>query len=212
MHRSASVYRYGSALVVLLTGLLILWVVRSQSPTSTAPLLPTQPIYSSEPVNVSQPMPVELAKAGQQSIAFEPSTLALSDVGSSATVSVLSGNVSDGISGLQLDLVHPDSLNIADVACAGIFEGAFPVSARRQNGTRVACLFPPPDTVRGSAGNVLTFTVARTGPGDATIALDPDGTMFVGASMGLETPTALGTLTVTGGEPLPIESVVSTDS
>ena len=123
------------------------------------------------------------------------------------TIMVETVGVPADVSGVQLNIQHPDTLQISAPACVGIFTGALPLPIQSTNvNTSIGCTFIG-TTVSGTTGDVMTFVVTRIGdftePQLVTFDLvGDDRSRFSIAGNPVEAGTT-NTLTVNPGEVVP---------
>jgi uncharacterized repeat protein (TIGR01451 family) len=106
--------------------------------------------------------PTALADAASTS--FRPNGATLANKGDSVIVTVETVGVDTGVDTFQINIQHPDTLDISDPTCIGIFSGglSFPLTGNIPGiGNLTGCTRT--DGATGTTGDVMTFRITRVG-------------------------------------------------
>lgn len=134
------------------------------SPTPVPPQALSTPVpTSTPPLELVPALRVESSAANGTRTGFSPQELTLSNLGDRETITVATSNIDPDSNGVQINVQHPGTLEVASPACAGIFEnGTLLPRSQVAGGTLLGCLLMLDDVSSGS-GVVMTFDLVRVG-------------------------------------------------
>ena len=120
--------------------------------------------------------------ASTSAILFRPDVVGLGAIGSVTTAKVVVEDISPEVNGIQLNLQHPETLEVSSPACVGVFAGGFTTPlAPTDGGTLLACALI--GAVSDTSGDAMTFELTRVGDFEETQVVTfgiggPDGTQL----------------------------------
>ena len=144
------------------------------------------------------------------STSFAPNSVTLENIGDKATITLATEGADPIVSGVQVRIMHPDTLAVSGVRCTGIFDGGFSTeSPQSGGGTLVGCARLS-GSITSPTGDMMTFELERVGPFTAaqtvTIAPlgGPDSTFFSSEGQTVGGPGTTNELIVSPGEIPPV--------